>query len=394
MTTPQISSTTFDDETYVVVCTDGYATRWRRFEPDRMQQDAILELPEEHLVQCRIVDADGRPAANVEVIVISMTAVNDKGRWDGIYCGQQSNLGPFWPGPYVTDSHGTFTMRGMALGQNRPIEIHDDRFACDRFDITAGKKPRKEMTISPPPARFFEGVVTCADTGKPAGHAEVQIGASKDFPASDILGVSGETDENGHFRLNPPSGKFFFLTVMPPEGEPYLVYEKEIKLAEGSPPPIEIALPRGILVRGRVTETASGEPVAGAYLRYDEHSKNSYARDRIKPDFVAPAEEARSGADGTFRIAVPPGRGTLFVEGPTNDYIYRAITDPEFAEGTAVGARRYANAFVPLDLALEGRPPHLDVTIRCGVTVTGQVVRPDGRPVEEAYLLSRLPEAR
>ena len=108
------------------------------------------------------------------------------------------------------------------------------------------------MTFVLPPARIFAGVITYADTGKPAANARLEIGASEEFPSTCISNMFGHTDATGHFHLNPHPGNFYFLTVYPPEGEPYLVYQKEIKLAEGEvPPKIEIALPRGVMVCGR-----------------------------------------------------------------------------------------------------------------------------------------------
>ena len=75
---------------------------------------------------------------------------------------------------------------------------------------------------------------------------------------------------------------------------------------------------------------------------------------------------------------------------PTNDYIYRMIVDPEFAEGNSGGKRQHVHAFVPLDLTLDIKPPDLDITIRRGVTVRGHIVGPDDRPVDEAMMISRL----
>jgi hypothetical protein len=272
------------------------------------------------------------------------------------------------------------------------VGIRDDRFARDNFEIRpAGKETPEEVTLSPPPARIFEGLVLYADTRQPAPKARLEIGASDDWLNGPISNMFGQTDAAGHFRLNPHSGKFFHLTVYPPQGEPYLIFQKEIRLAAIAPPPkIEIALPRGVVVRGKIVETSSGKPVAGASILYDEHSSNTYARDRIMPDYEPPPGQAVSGADGTFRIAVTPGRGTLFIQGPGNDYVYRMIAHPEFAEGSARGVRYYVNAFVPLDLSLESEPPELNVAIRRGVTVRGRIVGPDDRPVEDTLITSRL----
>jgi hypothetical protein len=49
----------------------------------------------------------------------------------------------------------------------------------------------------------------------------------------------------------------------------------------------------------------------------------------------------------------------------------------------------YANAFLPLDLKPDSSPD-VKVTLRQGVTVRGRLLGPDGEPVPDAYMISRL----
>ena len=130
--------------------------------------------------------------------------------------------------------------------------------------------------------------------------------------------------------------QMFFITAYPPDGEPYLVFEKEIELKDGKlPSKIEVALPRGVLVRGKVVETPSGKPVAGAGIQYEE-CNNPNAKEGILTGWNA---TVISNAEGAFQIAVPPGRGALFVHGAGNDYVLRQISIGEIENGKACGAK-------------------------------------------------------
>src|SRR5207302_1350316 len=54
------------------------------------------------------------------------------------------------------------------------------------------------------------------------------------------------------------------------------------------------------------------------------------------------------------------------------------------------GTRYYAHAFVPVDLAPGAAPREIAAMLKRGVTVKGRVTDPDGKPVAEAIVLSRL----
>jgi hypothetical protein len=225
--------------------------------------------------------------------------------------------------------------------------------------------------------------------------------------------TSGRADQSGRFHLNPYSGKFFSIIAYGPDGEPYLrvnkayreidpskpkeEQEEEKKMfdhpdavtwTKGGPmPKIEISLPRGVLVHGKIIETQSGKPVADASIQYEDRYKNPYMRKGIVSGWQA---LILSKTDGTFQTAVPPGPGLLFIQGPGNDYIYQVIGNWELFGDVAWGHRLYVNAFIPLDLKPDSKPQELNVSIRRGDTVKGRIVGPDDRPADEVLMLSQL----
>src|SRR5262249_56635854 len=122
-----------------------------------------------------------------------------------------------------------------------------------------------------------EGWVVHADTGKPAANARVFMSVDpsvrEDGATAYAIGGTGtygvRTDAEGRFRLHPARGRGFLVTAYADEGQPYLTVRKQLLWPKGrAKARMDLALPRGILVRGKVTEAPSGKPVAGAGVYY------------------------------------------------------------------------------------------------------------------------------
>ena len=56
---------------------------------------------------------------------------------------------------------------------------------------------------------------------------------------------------------------------MAPEGQPYLSVSRLFDWPKGAVEyPIDVALPRGMMIRGKVVEEGSSKPVAGARISF------------------------------------------------------------------------------------------------------------------------------
>jgi hypothetical protein len=100
--------------------------------------------------------------------------------------------------------------------------------------------------------------VTYADTGKPVPHAPLRVMASRGNVG---LPAVFETDAEGRCRVNPrPSDRVFNVWAYPPDREPYLIDHKRIDWPKGAlEQSLELTLPRGVMIRGKVTEEG-GKP--------------------------------------------------------------------------------------------------------------------------------------
>ena len=107
---------------------------------------------------------------------------------------------------------------------------------------------------------------------------------------------------------------------------------------------------------------------------------------------VGPAWNTRAAtaADGSFQFGVMPAPGYLTVLGPGEDYVLREIGQQHGPRGSAGRARMYAHAFHALDLKPGGASQDVAIALRPSAAVKGRVVGPDGQPVRDALVISRV----
>ena len=124
--------------------------------------------------------------------------------------------------------------------------------------VDPGPDP-KPIAIALQPAKMIVGRVTYADTGRPVPRALVASGS-----------VLSEADAEGRFRVaaGPAAAGRFGVRAQSPDGAPYLITLKQGEWPKGAiEQSVDIALPRGVVVRGKITEEGTGRPVAGAVVR-------------------------------------------------------------------------------------------------------------------------------
>ncbi len=115
---------------------------------------------------------------------------------------------------------------------------------------------------------------------------------------------------------------------------------------------MNLALTRGRLIRGKVTEEGGGQPVADAMVNF-----NPYARSEG-------LGWALTGDDGSFAFAVGPHPGHLSIQGPARITSSRRSATSQFYEGQGGGLRVYSHAFLPCDPRPGTEPLEVNVALR------------------------------
>lgn len=377
-------------EVQAVAASPGFGLAWAQLNRDAEAPTADVRLRPEQVVEARLVDSQGAPATSVEVRISSIgVPLEEVGGYDGLNLWQATPAGldGLWPPPAKTDAEGRVRFGGIGRGVRVGSRVNDPRYADQSMTLAtvdAGDAKREAHTLRP--AMPVAGTVTCADTGEPIRDAIVVVGSG-----SDIFSAGGNdyrTDAEGRFSAHPAPGKYLHVTVYPPAGSPYLIFERNFELggeAEGRV--VDLAVPRGVLMTGLLTERGDGRPLAGGSVCYENGQGNVVEREGTIPGYMSAVPTA---ADGRYAIAVTPGKGTLVFYGPTGDFVHQVSSDLEMNGGKPGGRRLYAHAFVPYEVKADEGPKSMDVELDRGATVSGRVVGPDGKPVERAEIVTTL----
>jgi hypothetical protein len=230
------------------------------------------------------------------------------------------------------------------------------------------------------------------DTGKPIAGAWLVVSTFRPprevqvfFYGRSNNTIVGKTDAQGRFRLNPYPGETINVEVGSPKGKPYLGVRRRLRWPKGAVrQQLDIKLPRGVVVRGKITENPSGKAVDQAEIYYTPQQENNPGgrHDLL----VGPYHKQISRPDGTFRIVTPPGNGHLIISALSGNYVFRTVGAEELRAGKAGGERRYFHGLAALKLKAEDTVKDVTVTLQRGVTIKGKVVGPDGKPLRSVAM--------
>ena len=158
------------------------------------------------------------------------------------------------------------------------------------------------------PTRPIVGTVRDKDTGAPI--PGVHITGMPNIPNSLITtpGVEATTDAQGRYRVDGlPVARGFKLFTEAPAGQPYVNCGFVSPAGEPRPGPFtfDIALKRGVLVRGRLTDKATGRPLRGSVI-YHAFADNPHLDEY--PNFKRGSQETR--------VVIPDDDGRFVDPGP------------------------------------------------------------------------------
>jgi hypothetical protein len=169
------------------------------------------------------------------------------------------------------------------------------------------------------------------------------------------------------------------------------VVQKVANPAGQAPVTVDFALKRGVFVRGRVTDKATGKPVQVS-IEYFVFADNPF---RQGAGGLTGHVYHRSGSDGSYRLVALPGRGIVACRAWGDHYIMAVGADKiagRNEQGSFITYPFYCFASNYHTLA-EVNPDKGAESVTCnlvldpGRTLTGTVRGPDGKPLAGARVL-------
>lgn len=262
------------------------------------------------------------------------------------------------------------------------------------FDLVAG------------PDLVAVGTVTDADTGRPIAGVEVRTAALFGNPMQTLITTS---DADGRYRLAGIAPRTDFgddqdlLAAVADSA--YVPAIHRLKPAGvGMPIALDIRLKRGVELRGRVVDLASGRGVKAALTYYiAAGNPNVAAYPRYGTARVG--TPYRTDAEGNFRLAVLPGPGAIGVRAWDQRYLMKQgmETVPWAKDPAGAGFFESLPHFlVPvnyhtvlgIDPAAGAGPLACEVRLDPGRSARVIVVGPDGRPLAGAQVEGLEPQFR
>ena len=397
----------------LIARTNGTALAWRKLNLNA-DVDESFRLQSEEMISGRLVDIEGQPAAGVNLHVSAIVArIADKARWPTEGVGLDGNFRPSrwplaWPEPIVTDGEGRFAIHGVPREHGVNLEVEGgERFAPQTIVLNSGMaeqrgerdatyrsliknlKPGEEAVLPLSPAQLFTGTVRYEDTGEPAPLARLTVWSSQEKFGSSF-GLPGTADEKGRYKISAHPGIRFGVIAYPPDAVPYLAREKnDISWEDGARSKVlDIVLPRGVLIQGKVLEDGSDSPIAGAAVQYHaEEAHNPRHSDNIVTGW---RDIHLADKEGRFSIVVLPGPGRLLAHGPGDSYVLQETSEQELYKGTPGGRRHYAHVIEKISPEPNVARPEIVIRLKRGATVRGELVDQQGIAVDRSEIFSRL----
>jgi RNA polymerase sigma factor (sigma-70 family) len=402
--------------------------------------DVTIKLVKDVPIEGRVVDLQGKPVAGARVQVRSFAgddgpdlkpfvdALQNKGAPGAHFV--RTWLDPERLGlarPVVTGADGKFRLTG--IGGERVVGLRFEGPTIETNEVYALTRPLP--TIARPnwegmpeygehvyhghtfdhaaaPTRPVVGVVRDKDTSKPLAGVTVQVRLPSALGHRDRdRFLRTTTDADGRYEIvglprevGRLPGWQRFVRVLPAPGQPYLPAARTRGTTPGlGPVTMDFALKRGVLIRGCVTDKATGRAIV-ARVRYGAFTDNPHVKEAPDlRDTDSDHFEVRTAEDGSFTLVGLPGHGLLAAKAADREQEGRYVTaaGADAIKGPRFGEDHFNTVPQPIDPSAFNTLADVnpakgaeavvrDLVLDPGKTVTGTIVDPDGKPVTGASI--------
>lgn len=411
-----IKKTEVDHNETLLVSAKEYGPDWIKLGKTDLEKEITLRLVKDVPITGRVLDLEGRPLDGARVRVLSVWKTPDEDltplvkdlqqnpadRREGgsVWIDHQDRMSmvtelPEGPNSTTTGADGRFRLSG--IGRERVLYL---RIEGDAIEHTFLKVLTRAKLNGLPdhahgavfehvagPTKPIRGVVKDRQTGKPL--AGVTIVGQPVLETGTGEGAFTRSDQQGRFTLvGMPKAGSYHLTA---SRVPYITGRSAVDDSPGLEPiRANFELERALGLRVRVIDRSTRRPVR-AYVRYGIRRDNPHVDDY--PSW--PRNVVGWGVNdeaGWITTTVLPGPAFIAVQATEGEFTRARLEgkdgDERFAGDLITGQPLLLDTFhavVPIHPD-EKKPGSLTVTIALdpGQSTSGQVVGPDGRPLEGA----------
>jgi RNA polymerase sigma factor (sigma-70 family) len=438
---PPVARRLFDEpgiRAFVLATADGFGPAVSQRDAMESAGDLTLRLAKDDVpIAGRILDLQGKPITGVKVRVdeLCMPSTGDLTPWlDALQANKLDGIGienrflesvhvPSSANVFlavVTDEQGRFQIKGV--GRERvvgitiegPTIMRSHMGAAIRVRTRPGKPIHAAMYSRNPeggqityygadfdhtaaPTRPIVGVVRDKDTGKPIPGVVIQSNRFAGVNASGDSCVHTVTDKEGRYRLvGMPKAAGNSIKAAPAVGQPYLQSVREVADAPGlESVTVDFDLKRGVLVKGRVLDQATGKPVFAnvQYLAFADNPRHKNVPAWTVESYL------QTGADGSYEVVALHGRGLLTARG-WSDHYRMGVGADKFAKKDRYGDNdeflltaphlchpAIVHTLVEIDPVENAESLTRDILLDPGTMPRGTITGPDGKPLAGTEVL-------
>jgi hypothetical protein len=243
------------------------------------------------------------------------------------------------------------------------------------------------------PTRPIIGIVRDQHSGRPIAGVSIESYRFADFPVFDHRIIRTTTDAEGQYRLiGMPTGSGNIIAVTPPADEPYLPALKEVDDRVGlEPVTADIALKRGIWIKGRVVDQERGHAVT-AMVHYYARGANPHLTDVAGFKDAEAWHSLPTVDDGSFRVVGLPGPGivgAIAIEGRRYQPVERVGQSTakvvfDFYPGPILISSYHA--LIEIDPTSATEQLNCELVVMPSNPLGGTVLDPDGKSLAGAWI--------
>jgi 5-hydroxyisourate hydrolase-like protein (transthyretin family) len=388
----------------------GFGLDWIDVDSKGKSEEIMLRLVADDVpLSGRVLDLEGKPIAGVTIRVLrvgKMPGDTDLKSWldkniemrrKGTYLNEdgleviEAHL-PDLPAPTGTAADGTFRLTGF--GRDRVVRLNIEgptivwrkAWAITRPGPARGFIPGRDgwdvyaarFEYAAGPCKPIIGTVREKGTGKPL--AGIRVGSETHGS------VETTTDQDGRYRIIGAAKNRSYCVVA--EGDRHFNCTK-MNIADTpglEPITVNFELERGIVIRGRLTNKATGEPVRGSvyYCALADNPNVKNFKEVSSIGHVHLSNPFDTTADGSFVALAIPGPGLLCVRADNGAFVEAKPLDAKGAPFRPVPniVLTGYHALVPVDVSENDPKTHVcNIALDPGRSVKGTVLGLDGRPL-------------